>query len=186
MRKTRILAAIALSAFVGTMAACDDSGDLTNIDVDEEFAANLNSLQVIPSPIGTTGATGVAAMSLIGDVLTVGLSVDGLLSSAVTGAAIHGPTIGNQIAPIVLDLTPAMVDAITFGALGGRLAVASFDLAVLPVDPNGVLRVDPATLVNMLRSGAAYVQVRTVLNPLGEIRGGVIPQQFQNDNNCCD
>ena len=180
MRKTRILAAIALSAFVGTMAACDDSGDLTDIDLDEEFAANLNSLQVIPVPLGTTGATGVAPMSLIGDVLTVGISVTGPLSSAVTGAAIHGSSLGNQIAPIVLDLTPAMVDAIAAGALSGRLVVASFDLAVLPVDPAGVLRIDPVTLVNMLRTGQAYVQVRTVLNPLGEIRGQVVPQNIND------
>ena len=175
MRKTSILAAVALSAFAGTMVACDDDNDLTDIIITEDFAATLNAASEIPAPIGAPTATGVAGLTLENGILTVVVDVNGPLTSGVTGAHIHGPATTTQVAPIVLDFTPSMAAAIAAGATGGQLVNVVIDLNVEPVDPAGVLRVSPAVLVDMLRTGSSYLNVHTVLNPDGEIRGQILP-----------
>ena len=177
MRKTSILAAVALSAFAGTMVACNDDDEFTNIDITETFAASLNSAnEITVNPlVGGPTATGVAGLTLVNGVLTVVVDVNGPLTSGVIGAHIHGPATTTQNAAIVLDFTPSMAAVIAAGATGGQLVNVTIDLNTQLVDPTGVLRVSPAALVDMLRSGTAYINVHTVLNPDGEIRGQVVP-----------
>jgi hypothetical protein len=50
---------------------------------------------------------------------------------------------------------------------------ASFDLDNLTVSQTGILRIDANTLISHLNSGQAYVNVHTVTNPGGEIRGQI-------------
>lgn len=172
MRRTSILAAVVLSTFSAAMIGCDDD-DLTDIDDDEDFAATLTAGAEIPAPAGSPTATGVADIQLEDGILTVVVTVAGNLTSDVTMAHIHGPASTSTTAPIILDFVPSMTAVIAAGTRTGTIVNASFDLRNLPVSSTGVLRVDASTLVSLLNTGQAYVNVHTVTNPSGEIRGQI-------------
>lgn len=172
MRSARVLAAVVLSTFGAAMIGCDD--DATDVDDDEDFVAALTAAAEIPAPAGSPTATGSASVVLEDRVLTVVVTVNGNLTSNVTMAHIHGPASTPATANIVLDFVPSMAAVINAGTRTGTIVSASFDLDNLPVSASGVLRVDANTLVQMLNSGQAYVNVHTVTNPSGEIRGQLV------------
>lgn len=165
MRKTSVLAGIALSTLVGAMVACNDDND--------EYTADMSAAAEIPTPVGSPTATGRATMELDDDVLNVVIQISGQLTSGVTMAHIHAPASTTQTADIVLDFVPSMTSVINAGVRTGTILSASFDLSALPVSATGVLRIDRATLINFLNTGQAYVNVHTVDNPSGEIRGQI-------------
>jgi hypothetical protein len=171
--KRMLLAALVVSTFSTTMVACDDDDDLPTDDGDEQFAANLSASAEIPTPTGSPTATGSASLDLDDNVLRVTVAVTGNLTSNVTMAHIHGPATTSQTANIVLDFVPSMASVISAGTRTGTIVNASFDLNNLTVSSNGVLRVTPTDLIDMLNTGQAYVNVHTVTNPSGEIRGQV-------------
>lgn len=168
MRNTRLLAAVVLSVFAGSMVACEDDDD------DEDFQANLTAAAEVTPPAGNPTATGVANLVLEDRVLTVTVDVTGQTTSNITMAHIHGPAATTANAGIVLDFVPSMTAVINAGTRTGRIISASFDLDVLTVSATGVLRVDPDVLIGMLNTGQAYVNVHTVTNPGGEIRGQIL------------
>jgi hypothetical protein len=171
--KTTLLAAIVLSTLSAGMVACDDDDDLPTVDDDEEYTANLSASSEIPAPTGSPTATGSASLELDDNQLTVTVTVTGNLTSNVTMAHIHGPATTSTTADIVLDFVPSMSSVISAGTRTGTIVNASFDLDNLTVSPTGVLRVTPSVLIDMLNSGQAYVNVHTVTNPAGEIRGQI-------------
>jgi hypothetical protein len=168
-----MLAAIVLATFGAAAAGCDDD-DLTNLDDDEDFNATLTAAAEIPAPTGSPTATGAALVELEDRTLIVTIAIQGQLTSNVTMAHIHGPATTAQTANIVLDFVPSMTTVINAGTRTGTIVSATFDLDNLPVSATGVLRVDPNTLIQMLNSGQAYVNVHTVTNPTGELRGQLI------------
>jgi hypothetical protein len=173
MRKTSMMAALVLSTIAAAAVGCDDDTDLLAIDDDEDFAATLTAAAEVPAPVGSPTATGIAAIVLEDRTLTVVVTVTGLLTSDVTMAHIHAPAPAGQTANIVLDFVPSMTAVINAGTRTGTIVSASFDLDALVVSSTGVLRVDPNQLVQWLNTGQAYVNVHTVNNPGGEIRGQI-------------
>ena len=170
MRKTSLLATVVLFAFSTALVGCDDDDSLTELDGDENFVAELAPIEG-PSQQDVSTATGLAALELDDDELTVTITV-GDLSSGVTTALIHGPGTPNA-SNVIFDFTSALTAAINSGARSGRIVEAEYNLEELPVSSTGVLRVPPSTLVNYLATGQAFVTVRTVLRPAGEIGGQV-------------
>ena len=170
MRKTKVVAAVMLALFAGSMGGCDDD---TGIDDDEDYTANLTAAAEIPAPTGSPTATGTANIVLEDRVLTVVVTVSGQLTSDVTMAHIHGPASTTTTAGIMLDFVPSMTTVINAGTRTGQIVSASFDLDALTVSGTGVLRVQPDQLIAFLNSGQAYVNVHTVNNPSGEIRGQI-------------
>ena len=171
MRRTSALAAVVLAALSSAMVACDDATDLD----EGKWLASLRSAAEIPEPVGFPTATGTADVTLDGGIMTVVVRINGNLTSAVTMAHIHGPASSSETADIVLDLVPLMSSAIVAGTTTGTIVSVQFDLNTQPVSPTGILRVDPVTLVNMLNAGDAYMNVHTVVNPTGELRGQLLP-----------
>ncbi len=170
-RTSKLVATVMSIAGLATLG-CDDS-----TDIDQIFAANLDAASEIPVPVGPVTATGRAVLTLDDDlVLRVLIRVNGNLTSPVTMAHIHGPATPTTTAPIVLDFVPSMTAVIAAGAVTGTMVQASFDLNALPVSPTGVLRVTPGELIAMLNNGTAYVNVHTVTNGAGEIRGTIVRQ----------
>lgn len=154
-----------LAAFSAYVCACDDDGD--------EFEADLSAIAEIPAPVGLPMATGVAELELEERELEVELNVQGQLTSAVTMAHIHGPATTLETAPIIFDFGPSMTTAVNAGVRTGTLVNTTFDLDALPISATGVLRVNPDSLITWLSDGRAYINVHTVMNPTGEIRGQV-------------
>jgi CHRD domain len=167
MRNTRLLAAIVLSVFAGSMVACGDDDD------DEDFVANLTAAAEVNPPAGNPTATGTADLVLEDRVLTVTVDVSGQTTSNITMAHIHGPAIAGVNANIVLDFVPSMTAVIGANTRTGRIVSTSYDLDALGVSATGVLRVEPDVLIDMLNTGQAYVNVHTATNPGGEIRGQI-------------
>lgn len=170
MRKTNVAAAVVLALLSGAMVACDDD---TGIDDDEDFEANLTAAAEVRNPPVTSPATGTANLVLEDRVLTVTVTVTGQLTSNVTMAHIHGPAGTDANANIILDFVPSMAAVINAGTRTGQIVSASFDLDALTVSANGVLRIDADELIELMRTGQAYVNVHTQTNPSGEIRGQI-------------
>ena len=167
MSQVRLLRTVMLVTVGAFVWACGDDDD------EEEFVADLNVVAEIPTPTGNSTASGVADIELEDHELEVELNVQGLLTSGVTMAHIHGPATATATAPIILDFAPAMAAAINAGARTGTLLSAEYDLDAMPVSATGTLRVHPDSLITWLRDGRAYVNVHTTTNPSGEIRGQV-------------
>jgi hypothetical protein len=172
MRKTSLLATLVLFTFSTALVGCDGDDSLTELDGDENFVAELTPTEG-PTQTDVSTATGLAAFELDDEELTVRITVNGDLSSGVTTAFIHGPGTPNGTSNVIFDFTSVMAAAINSGARSGTIVQAEYDLDELPVSATGVLRIPPSTLVNYLATGQAFVTVRTVLSPAGELGGQV-------------
>ena len=156
--------ALASAFLVAGAVACSD--DETEPDLETEFEASLTGAAERPTPVTTT-ATGTATVDIDDDnsTMTFNVTVTGLVSP--TMAHIHTGTT-SEAGPIVVNLLPTAPAAGTFtGTLASGTIQAS---AIL----NGETF---ATLAAKIRSGNAYVNVHTVANPNGELRG-----QLMEDN----
>jgi hypothetical protein len=169
----RAISAFAASLIGGAiLSGCSESTTPSQQPV--TYTASLTAGAEIPAPTGNPTATGTATMSLSAqNVLTVSINITGNLTSDVTMAHIHGPASTTANAGIVLDFVPSMQAVISAGTRTGNILNATFDLAALPVSATGVLRVSSAELISMMNNGQAYVNVHTVTNPPGELRGQI-------------
>lgn len=165
MSQVRLLRAVVLGLATAYICACNDDG--------AEFEADLSAVAEIPAPGGLPTATGEAELELDERELEIEVNVHGQLTSAVTMAHIHGPAETFETAPIIMDFTAFMAGAIDGGARTGTMVNTAVNLDALPVSATGILRVDPDSLITWLSDGRAYINVHTVLNPNGEIRGQV-------------
>jgi CHRD domain len=119
------------------------------------FTAKLAGSSEVPA-VTTTG-TGSATVTL--NETTKQITVDGAytgLSSVVASpfAHIHGPAAAGSNAPVIFALT---YDLATSGKLGGTFTLTDAQ-------------------ITDLKAGLYYVNVHTVNNPSGEVRGQLIKQ----------
>jgi hypothetical protein len=120
------------------------------------FTAPLTGLSEQPTPI-INGASGSGFFSLEAGVLHFSISYQGLSSFAIA-AHIHGPSAATNSAGVSIDLAPFNGGA--FGSTNGTLA------GTVALNSNQVA---------MLLSGQSYVNVHTLNNGGGEIRGQIAP-----------
>jgi len=115
------------------------------------FSTSLSATQELPVPVGSPTGSGIAIVRVApaGDQITVELTYTGM-SSDVIGAHIHGSGAPGNTAPIMFDLVPT-------GGTSGTNTATTF-----PVGLNELVT---------LRSHRFYVNVHTVNNPSGEVRG---------------
>ena len=156
---------LALLATAVAVAACDDDDDdgTGPSPVTEEFSATLTGAAERPTPV-VTAATGTAEFTVSGDTIYFTIVVDSL-SGPPTAAHIHGPSGPEGVAGPILGFTLAADTTLTSGTITSGFATA-------PTDP----AISQDSLLVLMRNGNAYVNVHTVLNPDGEIRGQIIQQ----------
>ena len=118
------------------------------------LSARMNGSEEVPAVI--TNAVGVAAITLNGrmDSISVNFTVTGL-SGNITGAHFHKGNPGST-GPVVFNLMPFMSGTSAAGYITGS-------------------SLTPTLLADFL-AGNLYVNIHTVANPNGEIRGQVIPE----------
>lgn len=149
MKRARVLVVAALAA----AAACDGGDD------GEGFEATLTGAAETP-PV-TTSASGTSTIIIDGDETSYRVEVQGVNNA--TAAHIHAGAPGVAGPPVVFLFqasTPLTVQ-------NGVLSAGTFDAT--DMIPSANIGYD--SLLSLIRSGNAYVNVHTTLRPPGEIRG---------------
>ena len=133
------------------------------------FTAKLSGSNEVP-PVATPGS-GIASFQLapIGhqEVLNYELNLKNI--KGVTGAHIHSGKQGEN-GPVVAGLFNPSMSGSPTGTINGLLTAATLTSSQL-TGPLAHKTID--SLVNMIRSGEAYVNVHTTQNQNGEIRGQI-------------
>jgi hypothetical protein len=132
----------------------------------ETFTATLTGAGEVPPK--TTNATGIATVVVnSNNTLDVTITYAGTFTSAITGGHIHAPAIATATTGIVLPFFTTLTPTSATLFAGTK---ASADLT-------GTLLGSPMdALVQLMRAGMAYVNVHTVTNGGGEIRGQLMLQ----------
>jgi hypothetical protein len=161
--RSRLFIPLLSIGFAGVVAACNDSTSVNeNFRDDATWTATLGA----EAPV-TSSATGRAFFIDHGNTIDYMIEYSGLSSNA-TNAHLHltqGGTVYIQL-PFVRQ---------TSGTVFGSIDVSPGVVDVAPAPgPTGNQTV--AELRSLLASGGLYVNVHTVNNPGGEIRGTVNPR----------
>lgn len=163
MRIPRIYpASIAILALLAA-SACGGTGN-DDDDLETQFTATLTGAAERPNPVTTT-ATGTATVTIndAAQTLQFSINVTGLTSP--TLAHIHVGS-ASEAGPVAVNL---LLTAPATGPFTGQLASgtrASTDVTGETFN----------SLVAKIRAGNAYVNVHTVANSAGELRGQLVVQ----------
>lgn len=124
--------------------------------------AQMNGANERPNPV-PSNANGAALFSRNGTTVNYTVTYQGIASSP-TGLHIHAPA-GNAVtAGIIVDLMPTPVQGVN-GVLTGTFTASNI---------RGIAAAPPISLdslMTLLRTGNAYVNVHSTTYPAGEIRG---------------
>ena len=142
------------------LVACSDDEEEPTVVVPqpETFSASMAGSNERPNPVATA-ATGSAAISVLNGVATYTISVNGL-TGVPTAAHIHAPADPTIAVGVLVPFQ------ITNPVASGTIATGTFTAT------NNVAVTFDSLLV-LLRTGKAYVNVHTAANPSGEVRGTV-------------
>jgi hypothetical protein len=128
------------------------------------YTATLSGAAVRPAAV-TTDATGTLSAALDQTTLrwsyTVGWSA---LSSAPTSVHLHGPADAGGVGEVLVDLNNAETELTPTSAATGAL---DFSVGVTPLVSGDSIR-------KLLNAGQVYVDVHTLNNADGEIRGQLV------------
>jgi len=160
MRESLVRCGLALVTLVVIGSCSDDVGPSTV----ERFVATLSGAN--ESPAVTTSATGRAEFTVFEGLpgIFFKLDVAGPFTDSVTAAHIHGPANATQSVGVLVNLF--------LGPRAGPDISGTLAEGVLP-SPS---RITFDSLLVLLRAGQAYVNVHTVTNGGGEIRGQIAKQ----------
>jgi len=162
MRGQSVFGGVAVAVLLA-VGCSDDVG----ITVTERFTATLNGTNEKPNAVTTT-ATGTAEFTYVADIPALFYRIDVAGIDSATAAHIHGPADINTPAGVIVNLftgNPTKPLAFT-----GTLAEGVVGQLGAPVG----MTMD--SLLVLLRTGNAYVNVHTRVNLGGEIRGQVSRQ----------
>lgn len=151
-----------LAAVVAATASCSSGNSTGGLDVEQSYIINLTQAAEVPAP-KPTSASGAAEILVYPSRIDFQLSAINI--TGITMAHIHSGAVG-VAGPVVVTL---FLPGSPTGNVSGVFAVGSLDASNLP---SGVT-IDQ--LKALLLSGKAYVNVHTVANPTGEIRGQLVP-----------
>ncbi len=152
---------ILTAATILVLASCGSGNSIGGLDTEGVFTIALTQSAEVPTPKATT-ASGSAQIVLFAD--KVDFELTGTSITGVTMAHIHNGAMG-VAGPIVVTLLNQASSP--SGTINGVIASGSLSSSNLPAG------VTVASLKTLLLSGNAYVNVHTVVNPTGEIRGQV-------------
>jgi hypothetical protein len=137
--------------------------------LNNHFAAKLSGSNEVP-PVATAGS-GIASFQLVpmGHQKAINYELNLQNMKGVTGAHIHSGKQGEN-GPVVAGLYNPSMRGPPTGTINGLLTAGTLTSSQL-TGPLAGKTID--TLVNMIRSGHAYVNVHTTQNENGEVRGQI-------------
>jgi CHRD domain-containing protein len=159
LTSVRGIASVALLTIA--LSGCSD--DPTSPDV-ETFVATLSGSNQVPAI--NSAATGSATIVRNGGTVEYTILVTNVVGA--TAAHIHMGSAGFNGAVVV----PLFADATGVDVPNGMLVTGTFVESDLVAGTGATIE----SLVAMMASGGAYVNVHTMANPTGEIRGQTSPQ----------
>jgi hypothetical protein len=151
-----------LAAVIAATASCSSGMSTGGLDVEQSYIINLTPASVVPAP-KQTSASGGAEILVYRDRIDFQLSAINI--TGITRAGIYNGAAGKS-GPLVVTL---FLPAVETGNVSGVFAVGSLDASNLP---SGVTL---ESLKALLLSGNAYINVTTIANPAGELRGQLVP-----------
>jgi glucose/arabinose dehydrogenase/plastocyanin len=154
---TQKAAVLAGLTYVNVHSTTHGGGEIRGQIAPVMFQTFLNGANERPNPVTNSVGTGSATFALVGNQLTFNISYRNLSGNAIA-AHIHGPADENGATGVMVDLGPHNGGA--FGASGNMSGTVTLTRAQL------------AALVD----GLTYVNIHTVLNQGGEVRGQIRPQ----------
>lgn len=160
MNRRLVRRALVVSA-VAALAGCTDN---VGPSVVERFTASLTGANERPTPV-TSSATGAAEFQVFDSIPGVFFKLSVTTIDSVTAAHIHGPADSTQAAGVIVNLY-------TGGTIGALDITGVLAQGTLP-PPSG-MTLD--SVLALMRSGKAYVNVHTRGNPGGELRGQIVKQ----------
>lgn len=141
--------------YLNIHTAQNPGGEIRGQIVPMRIAVFLNGASEV-GPVSTP-ATATGFLSLIGSQLFYDISYSGL-SSTPTASHIHGPATPSESAGVIIPLATPVG---TSGSYSGSVSLTPTNLAYL-------------------LAGQTYVNIHTISNALGEIRGQIWPLQFHS------
>ncbi len=169
MKHERDLAIILSTAFATILLMlCVSAGGLQNVAFAQQtFTAKLSGSNEVP-PVTTSGS-GLAVFHLSSDGKSLDYQLNLTKMNSVMAAHIHSGKQGVNGAPVAGLFNPSMSGPPT-GAVNGLLKKGTLTSSDLSGSLAGKQISD---LVNLIKSGGAYVNVHTTKNQNGEIRGQI-------------
>jgi len=133
------------------------------------FTANLSGSNEVP-PV-TTAGSGIAIFQLlpVGHQQIISYQLNLKNMNGVTGAHVHSGKQGEN-GPVVAGLFNPSMNGPPTGAINGQLKHGTLTSSDLTGSLAGQ---QISALVNMIRSGGAYVNIHTTQNQNGEVRGQI-------------
>jgi hypothetical protein len=140
-------------AYVNIHTTNNPAGEIRGQIVPLHIPVVMNGASEVP-PV-QTAATGSALFTLVGSEMFYTVSFSGLTGPA-TGGHIHGPADSTNNATVIIPFNPPATNSGTF---------------------SGSVSLNPTNLAYLL-AGQTYINIHTVTNGGGEIRGQIYPMQF--------
>jgi len=168
LKREKNIAIIVTTTFLTTfLMLCISAGGLQNAAfAQQSFTAKLGSNEVPPV---TTSGSGVAVFHLSSDGKTIDYQLNLTKMSSVMGAHIHSGKQGEN-GPVVAGLFNPSMSGPPTGTVNGPLKKGTLTASDLSGPLAGKQISD---LVNLIKSGGAYVNIHTTKNQNGEIRGQI-------------
>jgi hypothetical protein len=151
--KTMVLAG---QSYVNFHTAANPGGEIRGQIAPVMMQASLNGANERPTPLNNRG-NGIGTFALVGNQLSLNVTYRDLTGTA-TASHIHGPASAPQSAGVIVNLAPFNGGA--FGSSGSL---------------EGAVTLTPSQL-GLVIDGLTYVNVHTVQNGGGEIRGQLLAQ----------
>jgi hypothetical protein len=159
---------VSASSLEDALSAADSKND----NVQQTFTAHLTGDQERPNPVITDGSgQAIFKLSKDGSSLAYKVLVNNIEN--VTQAHIHCGSTADA-GPVITFLFGFVAEGITRNGVLAEGVITSADIIARPDSPicsGGVATFDE--LIEKMKSGQAYINVHTIANPPGEIRGQI-------------
>lgn len=156
----KFIATLGFAAAALLSLGCGGGSSLGGLDAEATYIIALSQSKEVPTPKPTT-ASGSAQIIVYANSIDYQVSASSI--AAVTMAHIHNGAAG-VAGPVVVTLFSNVNNPVT---PNGIFASGTLDASNLPAG------VTIASLKALIASGKAYVNVHTLTNPGGEIRGQI-------------
>lgn len=160
--RRRIMHGLAVAVLLAGAGGCEDG---TGVELETEFSATLTGAAERPNPV-TTAATGTATVEIDDSEQEFEVTVNVTNLVSITMAHIHTGDV-NTAGPIAVTL------------VGTALAPGSFTGVLVNDQTFTAAQISGETFASLaakIRAGNAYINVHTVTNGGGELRGQLVAQ----------